>query len=201
MKLYYTAGSCSFAVDIALQEINQSVESIAVDLRTKKTASGEDYRAINPKGYVPALQTDSGVLLTEVPAVLQYVADLQPTAGLAPANGTVERAELQGWLGYINAELHKDFGPLFDPTASEETKKYTVTKLMRRFALVSERLAKSPYLMGSTFSLADAYLYVVLSWPAMVKMDLSAWPSLLAYQSRISQRPTVKAAQAAQQSA
>ncbi len=201
MKLYYTAGSCSFAVHIALQEINQSVESIAVDLRTKKTASGEDYRAINPKGYVPALQTDSGVLLTEVPAVLQYVADLQPTAGLAPANGTVERAELQGWLGYINAELHKDFGPLFDPTASEETKKYTVTKLMRRFALVSERLAKSPYLMGSTFSLADAYLYVVLSWPAMVKMDLSAWPSLLAYQSRISQRPTVKAAQAAQQSA
>ena len=192
------AGSCSSAVHIALREINRPFELIAVDLRTKLTATGEDFRTINSKGYVPALLTDAGALLTEVPAVLQYVADLMPAAGLAPANGTVERYELQGWLSYINAELHKDFGPLFDPTATADMKKYAITKLTRRFGWVAEHLEKSPYLMGDTFTVADAYLYVVLAWPAMVKLDLSPWPSLSSYRARIADRPAVKAAQAAE---
>ncbi len=199
MKLYYTAGSCSLAIHIAFREIGQPVELLAVDLRTKLIASGEDYRQINTKGYVPALRTDAGALLTEVPAVLQYVADLKPAAGLAPANGTIARYELQGWLSYINAELHKDFGPLFDPTASADMKKYASAKLTRRFAWVAEHLERSPYLMGDAFTVADAYLYVVLAWPAMVNVDLSALPSLSAYRARIAERPAVKAAHAAEQ--
>ena len=198
MKLYYKAGACSLASQIALRELGLSFEMESVDLAKKKTASGADFWTINPKGYVPALTTDRGEVLTEGAVILQYVADLKPEAGLAPPAGSLERYRLQEWLGYVNSEVHKSFSPLFDPTAPEPVRERARTLLARRLEYPAKVLASQPYLLGSQFTVADAYLYTVLGWAPHVGVDLTRWPSLVEYHARIAARPAVQAAHAAE---
>ena len=165
-----------------------------MDLRSKKLESGGDYLAVNPKGYVPTLELDDGKRLTEGPAIVQYLADLKPAGGLAPVNGSFERYQLQEWLAFINGEIHKQFGRLFAPDVSSEVREATVAMLGKRLGLVADTLAKQPYLLGDAYSVADIYLYVVLSWSPVVKIDLSAWPVIEAYLAKIGARPAVRAA-------
>ncbi len=197
MKLYYSPGTCSLSPLIALHEAGIAVELVKVDLKTRTTASGDDYLAINPKGYVPALQLNNGEVLTEGPAILQYVADLAPASNLAPANGTLARVRLQETLNFISSEIHKGFSPLFNPAAPAEWKTLVRENLGKRFDYLSRRLEKSPYLQGQQFSIADGYLFTVLGWCQWVEIDLARWPVLTAYCANIAERPKVQAALAA----
>lgn len=194
MKLYYSPGACSLSPHIVLVEAGLPFEMEKVDLSAKKTEHGADYYAINPKGYVPALEMAEGGLLTEGPAIVQYLADRVPEKKLAPPNGTLERYRLQEWLNYISTELHKGFSPLFNPRASEEWKELTKERLVMRFTLAAERLAGRPYLMGETFTVADAYLFTILRWTGHSGVDLSGLPELAAYHDRVAARPAVQAA-------
>lgn len=194
MKLFYSPGAGSLSPHIVLREAGLDFDLEQVSLSTKKTGSGDDYTADNPKGYVPALILDDGQMLTEGPAIVQYLADLVPEKQLAPAAGTMQRYRLMEWLNYISTELHKGFSPLFNPRAPEEWKAVARETLGRRIALVAERLASSNYLLGEKFSVADAYLFTVLGWARYVKFDLSPWPLLADYQKRIAERPAVRAA-------
>lgn len=194
MKLYYSPGACSLSPHIVLREAGLNFDLEKVDLTTKKTASDGDYTEKNPKGYVPALLLDDGQLLTEGPAIVQYLADRVPEKQLAPAAGTMERYRLMEWLNYISTELHKGFSPLFSPKAPEEWKLVARETLGRRIALVAQRLETSNYLMGEKFTVADAYLFTVLGWARYVKFDLSPWLVLAGYQQRIAERPAVRAA-------
>ena len=194
MKLYYKAGACSLSPHIVLREAGLDFELERVDLASKKTGSGGDYFGVNPKGYVPALALDDGQLLTEGPAIVQYLADLVPEKRLAPPAGTMERVRLQEWLNFIATELHKGFSPLYNPRAPEEWKGVARELLAKRIALVAERLTGQDYLMGDDFTVADAYLFTVLNWAGFAKVDLSPWPVLGAYQARVAARPAVRAA-------
>ena len=194
MKLYYTPGACSLSPHIVLHEAGQSFDIEKVDLGTKKTESGKDFNAINPNGYVPTLQLDDGSILTEGTAIVQYIADKAPQAKLAPANGTLERYRLQEALNFIATELHKGYGPLFSPAYPEEAKKIAKGNIDKRLTKVSERLAKQPFFLGEQFTVADAYLFTVLSWSGHVGVDLSKWPTIQAYQGRVAARPQVQAA-------
>ena len=198
MKLYYSPGACSLASHIVLKELGLPFEAVAVDLKTKKTRAGADFSAVNPKGYVPVLELDSGAILTEGPAVLQYLADQRPAAALAPANGSLERYRLQEWLGFINSEIHKAFGPLFDPTAAEDVKTAARERIARRLDYTQQALAGRDYLLGAQFTVADAYLYTVLNWTGFSGIDLGRWPALKAYHARIAARAAVQAAHAAE---
>ncbi|OIQ80078.1 glutathione S-transferase GST-6.0 [mine drainage metagenome] len=194
MKLYHKPGACSLSPHIVLREAGLAFELERVDLASKKTGSGGDYFGVNPKGYVPALALDDGQLLTEGPAIVQYLADLVPEKRLAPPAGTMERVRLQEWLNFIATELHKGFSPLYNPRAPEEWKGVARELLAKRIALVAERLTGRDYLMGDAFTVADAYLFTVLNWAAFAKVDLSPWPVLGAYQARVAARPAVRAA-------
>jgi len=194
MKLYYKSGACSLASHIALRELDLSFEAISVDLATKKTVSGGDFLQVTSKGQVPALELDNGGgVLTEGAAILQYIADLKPEAGLAPANGTLERYRLQEWLSYISGTLHGNFSPLFNQAADAAAKDAARTILARKFDYVTTALQGRDYLLGQ-FNVADAYLYVVLGWAPRVGIDLARWPQLVAYRANISARPAVQAA-------
>jgi glutathione S-transferase len=190
MKLYFAPGACSQAVHIALREAGLPFEVEKVDLRSKKTAGGNDYKAINPKGYVPALQLDDGQVLTEVSALLQYVGDKTPA--LLPAVGTIERYRALEWLGFISTELHKQYSPFFDPTTTDEVKQKQRDKLNGRFEYVNATLEGKQFLLGETFSAADAYLFVMTRWSAVAGLDLSRFPALSAWIQRVSTRPTVE---------
>lgn len=194
MKLYYSPGACSLSPHIVLREAGLVFDLEKVSLVTKKTASGGDYNEDNPKGYVPALILDDGQLLTEGPAIVQYLADRVPEKQLAPAAGTMERYRLMEWLNYIATELHKGFSPLFHPKAPEEWKLLVKERLGQRIDFVAQRLEGRNYLMGETFTVADAYLFTVLGWARIVKLDLAPWPVLAGYQKRIAERPAVRAA-------
>jgi len=194
MKLYYKAGACSLSPHIVLREAGLAFELERVDLASKKTGSGDDYLGLNPKGYVPALLLDDGQLLTEGPAIVQYLADLVPEKRLAPPAGTMARTRLQEWLNFIATELHKGFSPLYNPRAPEEWKSVVRELLAKRIALVAEQLERRDYLMGEGFTVADAYLFTVLNWAGFAKVDLSPWPVLKAYMARVAARPAVKAA-------
>jgi glutathione S-transferase len=194
MKLYYMKGACSLASYISLNEAGLKVEAIEVDHKTHKTRAGEDFNAINTKGYVPALLLDNGELLTENVAVLQYIADRNPAAKLAPAAGTLERYRLIEWLAYINSEVHKNFGPLFNPSVSEDVKEFARTNLKKRISWLENALGSKTFLMGEQFTVADAYLFVVLSWSSRVGIDLGQWPALKRHHERIAARPQVIAA-------
>lgn len=194
MKLYYAPGACSLSPHIVAREAGMELTLEKVDFATKKTASGADFNAINPKGYVPALQLDSGEVLTEGPAIVQYLADLRPQAQLAPANGTLARYRVQEWLTYINSELHKSFGPLFSPATSAETRAERIAYIHRRYALVEAALAGKSYLTGEQFTVADAYLFTVTNWAGSLKVDMAAFPHLMAFQRRVAARDAVKAA-------
>lgn len=194
MKLYIKPGACSLSPHIVLEELGLKYDSEVVDLKAKTTAAGGDYLAVNPKGYVPALQIDSGEVLTEGPAIVQYLADSQPAKKLAPANGTVERYRMQSWLTFIGTELHKQFSPLFNSAAPQEWKDICRANIERRLKYVNEQLAGKDYLMGKDFSVADAYLYTVARWTHPVKIDISGFPNLVAYMARMAARPGVQAA-------
>ncbi|QBK05904.1 glutathione transferase GstA [Hylemonella gracilis] len=194
MKLYFKPGACSLSPHIVLEELGLPHEALAVDLKAKTLADGSDYLAINPKGYVPALQLDSGEVLTEGPAIVQYLADQKPDKKLAPANGTIERYRLQSWLTFIGTEIHKSFSPLFNAAMPEEAKAFARANLERRLGWVNQQLAGKDYLMGADFTVADAYLFTVASWARPVKLDISAFTNLTAYMARVAARPGVHAA-------
>jgi glutathione S-transferase len=199
MKLYFSPGACSFASHVVLRELALPFDLVQVDLVKKTTKAGADFWAVNPKGYVPALELDDGgAVLTEGPAILQYLADLKPESKLAPANGTLERYRLQEWLGFINSEVHKSFSPLFNPAASADTKEGAKKLLARRLAWVEKEIAGRDFLTGSTFTVADAYLYTVLGWAGYVGLDLQPYANLQAFQKRVAARPAVQAAHAAE---
>jgi glutathione S-transferase len=198
MKLFYTPGACSLASHIVAQEAGIKLELDKVDLATKAAASGADFTALNPKGYVPALQLDDGSILTEGTAIVQYLADSEPAAGLAPSNGTIDRYRLQAWLGYINSELHKSFGPLFNPAVTADVRAEREAYLRKRYAYVENELSGKSYLTGEKFSVADAYLFTVTSWAGHAKVDLSGFPNVAAFQRRVAARPAVQAAMKAE---
>ncbi|WP_341649831.1 glutathione transferase GstA [Thauera humireducens] len=194
MKLYYKPGACSLSPHIVLEECGLPYETEAVDLKTKVTAGGADFTRINPKGYVPALLLDGGELLTEGPAIVQYLADRVPEKRLAPPNGTVERYRLQSWLTFIGTELHRSCSPFFNPASGDAWKAAAMANLERRLDYTNGELAGKAYLLGDDFSVADAYLFTVLSWMPFVKIDLSRWSNLTAFQARVAARPAVQAA-------
>ncbi len=194
MKLYFSPGACSLASNIAFHEAGIAYDKSVVDLATHKTAEGEDFYAINDKGYVPYLRLDDGQGLSEGVAILQYIADQKPASKLAPAAGTLERVRLQEWLTYINSEVHKTLGGLFDSSMHPETKAKTVAAVGRKFDWLSRKLEGKQYLMGEQFTVADGYLFTVLNWCQWVGVDLAKWPVLTAYQERVAARPKVQEA-------
>jgi glutathione S-transferase len=193
MKLYYAPGTCSLSPHIVAREAGLPLTLVRVDNKNKVTEAGDDYRAINPKGYVPLLELDNGVRLSEGPAIVQYLADLAPASKLAPANGTVERYQLQEWLNFITSEVHKQFSPLFDATMPDEAKEKFRTRLATRFGWIAGQLKGRDYLMGS-FTVADAYLFVVLGWTKFTGPDLASWPVLQEFVARVAARPHVQEA-------
>jgi glutathione S-transferase len=198
MKLYYFPGACSLSPHIVLREAGLPFTLVKIDSKTKKTESGADYLAVNSKGAVPALQFDDGRVLTEGPAIVQYLADQKPESGLAPRAGTFERYQLMEILNYITSEVHKSFPPLFNPASSAEMKEAATSALAKKFDWLAGFLGKKSFLLGNTFTVADAYLFTVLNWTGYVKIDLSKWPVLVEYQSRIAQRPKVHEAMKAE---
>jgi glutathione S-transferase len=194
MKLYYAPGACSLSPHIVAREAGIAVDLKKVNLKDKTIDGGGDFRQLNPKGYVPALELDNGQVLTEGPAIVQYLADQKPDAGLAPKAGSFERYKLQEWLSFITSEIHKGFSPLFKPNTPDDYKKIVKENLAVRFDLVDKQLAGKDYLTGKSFSVADAYLFTVLRWSEAVKIDLSRWPNLVAFLGRVAARPKVKEA-------
>lgn len=190
MKLYYLKGACSLASYISLCEIGAKFDAVEIDRATKKTSDGEDFNQINSKGYAPTLKLDNGQVLTENVAVLQYIADLKPEAKLAPPAGTLERSRLVEWLAFLNSEIHKNISPLFGPN-HEEVKKFAVANLTRRLDWLENQLGSRSYLMGEQFTVADAYLFVILGWFGRVNLDLGKWPKLQALRERVGKRPSV----------
>jgi glutathione S-transferase len=191
MKLYYFSGACSLASNIALREAGLPFELIKVDRRTRKAADGLDFNEVNPKGYVPALTLDNGEVLTENVAVLQYIADRNPAAKLAPPAGTMERYRLVEWLAFISSEIHKNFSPMFRDDAAEEVKQYARKALSGRLDYLNRAIGNRPFLMGEQFTIADAYLFTVLGWARHLKIDLGQWPQLQHHQERVGARPQV----------
>ena len=195
MKLYYSPGACSLSPHIVAREAGIPVELKKVDLKTKTLAEGgASYTAVNGKGYVPALGLDDGSLLTEGPAIVQYMADQKPDSGLAPKSGTKERLQLQEWLNFISTELHKAMGTFFNPKAPDDWKAAVTERLGVRMDYLAKELTGKQYLMGEKFSVADAYLFTILNWAPMVKFDMSRWPAITDYQKRVGQRPKVQEA-------
>ncbi len=196
MKLYYMPGACSFAPHIILNEAGYQYDVDKVDRSTRKTADGEDYNDVNPKGYVPALRLDDGQVLTEAAVILQYLADQKPASGLAPPAGTLARYRLMEWLHFISTEIHKVFSPLFKPDITPAAREAQITQLARRCEYVERHLREKPFLMGDVYTVADAYLFTVLSWSSRLNVDLQRWPNIGEYLARIGARPAVHAAKA-----
>jgi glutathione S-transferase len=194
MKLYYSPGACSLSPHIALHEAGLEHELVKVDLRAKKLENGDDYLKVNPKGQVPALMLDNGELVTEGPVIVQMIADKAAARNLAPAAHSPERYKLQEWLAYINGELHKNIGPLFNPALSDDAKGVFKDRAIGKFKYVDGQLAGKDYLMGKQFTVADGYLFVMLAWADRNKFDLSGLSNLKAYQARVAARPAVQAA-------
>ncbi len=191
MKLYYSPGACSLSPHIVAREAGIPLELEKVDLATKKTAAGEDYRAVNPKGYVPAVRLDDGSVLTEGPAIVQYLADQQPGSGLAAPAGSRERYRLSEWLAFLNSEIHKVWGGLWNPKAERAP---ILEKLEQRLAFLESELAQRPFLLGERFSAVDAYLFTLLNWAQWTKVDLSRHPALTRYAEKVRARPKVQEA-------
>lgn len=198
MKLYYSPGACSLSPHIALREAGLPVTLVKASTKTKKLDDGSDFLAINPKGQVPTVELDNGEVLTEGPAIVQYIADQVPASGLAPAAGTMGRYRMMEWLNFITSELHKGFTPLFDPATPAETKAATVAHLGKRLAWVDSQLEGKNYLLGDQFTVADGYLFTVSNWAGYVNLDISGLKHLAAFRARVSARPAVQAAMAAE---
>jgi glutathione S-transferase len=198
MRLYYIAQSCALASHIVANEAGVPVDIVEVDLATKKTASGANFLTINPKGYVPVVVLDDGQVLTESAAILQYLADVNPESRLAPPNGTFARVRLQEALNYIGTEIHRGYGPLFNPTTPATIREERMANLRRHYAWVEQQLSSRRYLLGDDFSVADAYLFTITRWAEGVKLDLTHYPHLQAFQKSIAARPPVRAAMKAE---
>ena len=197
MKLYYSPAACSLAPHIVLREAGLKFDLERVDLAAKKTESGADYLAVNPKGYVPALQLDDGTVLTEVGVILQHIADSRPRRGLAPRPKTPERYKLMEWLNFVATEIHKGLSDFFNPKMTPEWREAKLERLGRRFDFLEKALSANQYLMGE-FSVADAYLFAVLNWTEKLQVDLSRWPNIQAFKGRVAERNTVKKAMKAE---
>jgi len=198
MQLYFSPGACSLASHITLREAGLPFDLKRTDTKTKKLEDGSDYYAVNSKGAVPALRLDDGQVLTEGPAILQYIADQKPESGLAPKSGTLERYRLLEWLNFITSEVHKGFSPLFNPAADPKVKEYTTQNLEKKFDWLNQQLAGKNFLTGDRFTIADAYLFVVVNWSNFVGIDLGRWPNLRDFQARVAARPKVQEALAAE---
>jgi glutathione S-transferase len=194
MKLYYSPGACSLSPHICLREAGLNFDLEQVDLKAKKTKAGADFTQVNPKGQVPTLKLDNGEVLTEGPAVVQYIADQKPASGLAPAAGTMGRYRLQEWLNFLTSEVHKGFSPLFRPNTPEDYKPIVKDALFAKFGVLDKHLAGKSYLMGDQFTVADAYAFTVVGWSKYHKIDLGQWPNLKAYMERVGARPKVQEA-------
>jgi glutathione S-transferase len=195
MKLYYSPGACSLAVHIALREAGIPFELVNVDLASHKLDDGTDYYAINPRGYVPLLELPDGTRITEVAAILQYVADLAPAAQLLPQAGTVARVHALSWLTFVSSELHKGFSPwLWHKETAESTKRAARERLARHFGELDRLLSGQPYLLGERFSVADAYAYTIVSWSHVLLVDLKPYPALSAFLARVASRPQARQA-------
>ena len=194
MKLYYSPGACSQSPHIVARELGIPFELKKVNNQDKTVEGGGDYRKVNARGYVPALELDNGEILTEGPAIVQYLADQNPEAGLAPKCGTFERYRLQEWLNFLTSEVHKQFSPLFKPNTPEEYKKIAKENIAIRFDWLDKQLAGREYLMGSEFTVADAYAFVLIGWSKFQGIDLARWPSIAAYHKRVAARPKVQEA-------
>ena len=194
MKLYYSPGACSLSPHIVAREAGIPIELRKTSTKDKTIEGGGDYWKVNGKGYVPALELDDGQILTEGPAIVQYLADQKPDSGLAPKAGTFDRSKLQEWLNFISTEIHKGFSPLFRPNTPEDYKKIVKENLGVRFDWLDKQLAGKDYVTGKSFTAADAYLFTVLRWSEPTKIDMSRWPNLVAYLARVAARPKVKEA-------
>lgn len=193
MELYYSPGACSLSPHIVALEAGIPLALEKVDLKAHRTEHGRDYYSINPKGYVPALRLADGATLTEGPAIVQYLADQKPSSGLAPPNGAFARYKLQEWLTFINGEIHKAFGTLF-VAGPDDAKQAAREKIANRFSWVEKELGEKSYLLGESFTVADAYFFVMLTWAHKLHVDLKPYPKLAAYYARVSARPKVKEA-------
>ncbi len=198
MKLYYSPGACSLSPHIVLRESGLKFEPVLASTKTHKLADGTDYYTINPKGYVPLLELDDGQRLAEGPVILQYIADQVPAKKLVPAAGTMERYRVMEWLTFIGTEIHKSFSPLFAPGMPEEAKAIYRQKVLDRLKWVDTQLEGKSYLMGSDFSLPDAYLFTVTNWCGFVGIDISALGNLNAFMARMKARPAVQEAMKAE---
>ena len=198
MKLYYYPGACSMAPHIVLREAGYKFDLDKVDFAAMKTASGEDYSKVNPKGYVPAIKLDDGKILTEVAVILQYLADQKPQSGLAPKAGTTDRYRLMEWLNFVATEIHKTLSALFNSKITPEWKENQIALFGRRCDILAWELNGKQYLMGDKFSVVDAYLFTVLNWSHFLNVDMSKWPVLKDYMARIAARPAVKQAMTAE---
>jgi glutathione S-transferase len=195
MKLYFFLGACSLAPHIVAREAGLDVQLVRVDTKVNRTETGEDYLKVNAKGYVPVLELDDGARLTEAAVIVQYLADRRPELGLMPAWGTMERYRAQEWLNYIATELHKGFGgAFFKAVGSEEDRQKARDQIFGRFDWLNGQLLGKDYLMGSQFTAADAYLFVVVNWARFVKVELDRWPAIKAFHARVKARPAVQAA-------
>jgi len=194
MKLYYSPGACSLSPHIVLRETGLPFDLVMASTKTHKLADGTDYYTINPKGYVPLLELDDGQRLSEGPAIVQYLGDKAPASGLMPAAGTMARYRQIEWLNFVSTELHKSYSPLFNPAMPEEGKAVYRERLKGRYKYVNEQLEGKQYLMGDTFTAADAYLFTVSSWAKHVGVDITGFAALQAYLGRVGARPSVQAA-------
>jgi glutathione S-transferase len=194
MKLYFAPGACSLSPHIVMREAGMKFDLEQVNNQEKKTKSGVDYWTVNGKGQVPVLEFDDGERLTEGPVIAQWIADQNPSAGLVPPTGTLDRYRVQEWLNFTTSELHKSFGPIFRPTTPEEYKKISKENLGKQFDWLDKQLADRQYLMGDKFTITDAYLFTVLRWSPRIEIDLGRWPNLKAYVDRVAARPKVREA-------
>ena len=194
MKLYYAPGACSLAPHIVAREAGITLDLEKVDLSTRTTASGRAFAEVNPKGYVPAIEVRDGEVMTEVSALIQYLADQAPQASLMPAVGTPERYKTLEWIGFISTEIHKGFGPLWNPASPDEVKQAAKDKLFQRFAYIDQRLAGQSYLTGERFTVADAYLFTVTNWTNFHGLSLAEYPNLATFMGRVAARPKVQEA-------
>jgi glutathione S-transferase len=194
MKLYYSPGACSFAPHIAAHEAGIPIELVKVDIPSKKTAGGDDYWKINPKGYVPALMLEDGTFITETSVICQYLADLKPECGLIARFGTVERYRQMAALNFVATEVHKQIGALFNPKMTAEARAVQIGVIERRLNALESMLESQPYVAGDQYTVADAYLFTVLRWAGALKLDLSKWQRIQAFIRCIDDRPAVQEA-------
>ena len=194
MLLYYSPGACSLSPHIVLREAGLSFDLEKVDLKAKKTAKGDDFLKVNPKGQVPVLRLDDGETITEGPVIVQYLADRKPDSGLAGKAGTMARVRVQEWLNHITSELHKNYGGIFNPATPDACKDIARANLARRYDAIDKQLAGRPYLTGEKFTAADAYLFTVTNWGRLTGVDVARWPNVAAFQERVAARPKVQEA-------